>query len=239
MSKRTWAILGATSIIAKEFAQLAAKEGHALLLVGRHPAQLAIIAADLTLRYGAHCDVITADFSNNINQLIKILEHHKHVDLFIAHSFMMNNDQLNCERIKQLVDVNITSIAQLIDAYLHKKQREHHLLFLSSVAACKGRAKNSLYGASKAAIEVYLQGLQQAASPKQHITIARLGFIDTHVTYDEPGIFYASPPKACAKACWNALHAHKRLIYHPFFWRYITLILNHLPFFVYKKMRKL
>ena len=239
MSKRTWVILGATSVIAKEFAHLAAQSGHALLLVGRHHQQLAVIAADITLRYHVHCDVITADFAHDIHQLIKILEHHKNIDLFIAHSFMLNNDKLNSQNIAELVTVNISSTAQLIDAYWHKKQREHRILFLSSVAACKGRAKNSLYGASKAAIEIYLQGLQQAASPKQHITIARLGFIDTHVTYGEPGIFYASPPKACAKACWNALKDNKRLIYHPFFWRFIMALITHLPFSIYKKMRKM
>ena len=239
MSKRTWVILGATSIIAKEFAHLVAQSGSALLLVGRHQPQLATIAADITLRYQVHCDVITADFANDINQLIKILEHHKNIDLFIAHSLMLNNDKLNSKTIAELVNVNITSTAQLIDAYWHKKQTEHRLVFLSSVAACKGRAKNSLYGASKAAIEIYLQGLQQAASPKQHITIARLGYIDTHMTYGEPGIFYASPPKACAKACWSALKANKRMVYHPFFWRFIMALITHLPFSIYKKMRHL
>lgn len=239
MSKRTWVILGATSVIAKEFAHIAAQSGHALLLVGRHQPQLAVIAADIALRYQVHCDVITADFANDINQLIKILEHHKNIDLFIAHSLMLNNDKLNSKTITELINVNIASTAQLIDAYWHKKQTEHRLLFLSSVAACKGRAKNSLYGASKAAIEIYLQGLQQAASPRQHITIARLGYIDTHVTYGEPGIFYASPPKACAKACWHALKANKRMIYHPFFWRFIMALITHLPFSIYKKMRHL
>lgn len=237
MSKRTWVILGATSIIAKEFAHLAAQSGHALLLVGRDQSQLAIIAADVSLRYRVHCDVITSDFSTDINQLIKILEHHRNIDLFIAHSVMLNNDKLNSKTIAELTNVNITSTIQVIDAYWHKKQSEHRIVFLSSVAACKGRAKNSLYGASKAAVEMYLQGLQQAASPKQHITIARLGFIDTHVTYGETGIFYASPPKVCAKACWDAMKENKRMIYHPFFWRYIMLLITQLPFVVYKKMR--
>ncbi len=237
MSKRTWVILGATSVIAKEFAHLAAQAGHALLLVGRHQPQLAVIAADIALRYQVHCDVITADFAHDINQLIKILEHHKNIDLFIAHSVMLNNDKLNSKNIAELVNVNITSTAQLIDAYWHKKQSEHRILFVSSVAACRGRAKNSLYGASKAAIEIYLQGLQQAASAKRHITIARLGFIDTHVTYGEPGIFYASPPRACAQACWKALKGNRHMIYHPFFWRFIMGVIRCLPFALYRKMR--
>jgi len=178
MSKRTWVILGATSIIAKEFAHLAATLGHALLLVGRDQEQLDIIAADIRLRYHVHCDVMNTDFSNNIQQLITVLDHLKNIDLFIAHSVMLNNEKLTNKTISELINVNITSTIQLIEAYWHKKQTQHRILFVSSVAACKGRAKNSLYGASKAAVEMYLQGLQQAASHKQHITIARLGYID-------------------------------------------------------------
>lgn len=239
MTKRTWVILGATSIIAKEFAHLAAQAGHALLLVGRNQEKLTAIAADITLRYQVLCDVITADFSHDVKQLIKIMDHHKNIDLFIAHSCMLNNDKLNNININELISVNVTSIAQLIDAYWHKKQTEHRIVFLSSVAACRGKIRNSLYGASKAAIEIYLQGLQQGASSKQNITIARLGYIDTHVTYGDPGVFYASPPEACALACWNGIYSGKRMIYHPFFWRYIMTIITYLPFFMYKKMRQL
>ena len=239
MKRRTWVILGATSIIAEEFARIAAQSGYSLLLIGRNQVRLEIISADIIQRYHVHCEVITTDLALNINPLIKILEHHKNIDLFIAHSVMINNDKLSSDSISELLNANVTNTIQLIHAYWHKKQTEHRLLFISSVAACRGRAKNSLYGASKAAIEVYLEGLQQAASNSQHITIAKLGFIDTHATYGEPGIFYASPPKACAKACWLALKAKKRMLYHPFFWRYIMGIMTGLPFFIYKKMGKL
>lgn len=239
MKRRTWVILGATSIIAEEFAQCVASEGSSLLLIGRDKPQLAIIAANITLRYHVHCDVLPIDLANNINPLIAILKHQKNIDLFIAHSVMLNNSQLNNNNIPELLNANITNTIQLIHTYWHKKQNEHRLLFISSVAAARGRAKNSLYGASKAAIEVYLQGLQQTASSNQQITIARLGYIDTHVTYGEPGIFYASPPKACALACWKALSTKKRTIYHPSFWRFIMVIITHLPFIIYKRMGRM
>jgi short-subunit dehydrogenase len=237
VKRRTWVILGATSIIAEEFARLAAQNGHRLVLVGRREAQLHVIASDIMLRYHVNCDVIPADFAKNIDPLLKILDHHKNTDLFIAHSLMSNNDQLTPDLITELVNVNITNTIRLIHSYWHKKQNEHRIIFLSSVAACRGRAKNSLYGASKATIETYLEGLQQHASSEQYITIARLGFIDTHATYGEPGIFYASPPKACAKACWQASQARKRTIYHPTFWWLIMGIIRYMPFFVYRRIR--
>lgn len=237
--KRTWVIFGATSIIAEEFAHCAANEGNALLLIGRDKQQLDIIAADITLRHHVHCDVLAVDLAKDIHSLIKIIEHQKNIDLFFAHSVMLNNNQLNSTNISELLNANITNTIQLIHAYWHKKQTQHQLIFISSVAASRGRAKNSLYGASKAAIEVYLQGLQQVATNHQQITIARLGYIDTHVTYGEPGIFYASSPEACANACWHAINKKKRNIYHPSFWGVIMGIITYLPFFIYRRMGKL
>jgi len=56
MSARTWVILGATSIIAEEFAHMAARSGNALILVGRNLSQLNILASDIRLRYAVACD---------------------------------------------------------------------------------------------------------------------------------------------------------------------------------------
>jgi len=240
MDKNTWVILGATSIIAEKFAQLAAEAGHDLLLVARDQPQLAIIAADIRLRYRVQCEEMTIDFAKDSSLLIeKLGNSQREFNLLIAYSLMINNNKLDNNNIASLIEVNIISTVQIIHAYLNSRQKQHRLVYLSSVAAVKGRAKNSLYGASKSAIELYLQGLQQAATKNQFITIARLGFIDTKLTFGEPGIFYASSPAACAKACWRASLAHKRLIYHPFFWRFIMALISRLPFFLYQKMSKL
>ncbi len=238
MSTRTWFMLGATSIIAQEFAHLAARAGNKLVLVGRGEQHLAIIAADIRLRHHVDCAVISVDFGADITHLINALrDDTQEIDLFVAHTHMISNDQLDVGAISKSIHVNIVSTIQLIYTYLHKPQSQHRLIFLSSVAACRGRAKNSFYGANKAAVELYLQGLQQAASANQHITIARLGFIDTKLTYGEPGVFYAASPEGCAMACWKASFSNNRLFYYPFFWRMLMGVIMGLPFFIYKKMR--
>ncbi|ASQ45364.1 SDR family NAD(P)-dependent oxidoreductase [Legionella clemsonensis] len=238
MRVRTWIILGATSIIAEEFAQLAARKKKNLLLVGRNLEQLEIIAANLRIRYKVQCDLLFTDFSKDISTLLELLQRKSpcEFDLFIAHSAMLQNHELNLTAIEDMVHTNVLSTLQLIHVYLQRAQSHYYLLFLSSVAACRGRSKNSLYGGTKAAIEVYLEGLQQSTKNLQ-VTVARLGFIDTIQTYGNPGIFYASSPKACAKACWRAVTTGKRQIYHPFFWRFIMAIIKHLPFFIYKRMK--
>lgn len=240
MIQRTWVMLGATSIIAEKFAHIAAQSGHQLLLVGRQQTQLNVIANDIKLRYQVRCDVFVIDLIEHVNDLLAVLKtENRELDLFIAYSDFTDNDHLHVEAISNLIKVNILTTTLVIHTYLNRQQKEYNLLYLSSVAACRGRAKNSLYGASKASIEIYLQGLQQAASNNQHITIARLGFIDTKQTYGLPGIFYAAPPDSCAKACWKALIHRKRMFYYPYFWQIIMAIITRLPFFLYKKMGKI
>lgn len=235
--KRQWVICGATSAIAEEFAKIAAQAGHDLLLVGKDEPQLQIIACDLQLRYSITCQVMLQNFCNNPEHLIEHIKNSaQELDIFLAHSLIVNNRNLTTESMQSLINVNITSTCQLIHTYVNRQQNDYHLLFLSSVAAVRGRAKNSLYGASKKAIEVYLEGLQQA-NPHQGISIARLGFIDTKTTYGEEGIFYASPPNHCAMNLWHAAMRKKRLFYHPSFWRLIMAIIKGLPFYLYKRLR--
>jgi short-subunit dehydrogenase len=240
MKERTWMILGATSIIAEEFARLAAKAGSSLLLVGRNEAQLAIICTDLRIRYQVNCDILLTDFAQDLTAILNVFQKNlAEIDLFIAYSAIIENADLDKSKIEELIMVNVLSTVNIIHAYKQKQQNTHRLIFLSSVAACRGRAKNSLYGGSKALIEIYLEGLQQASAGQFKLTIARLGFIDTGQTFGQSGIFYASPPKACAKACWKALNAGKGLIYHPFFWRFIMALLRGVPSFIYKKMKSI
>jgi short-subunit dehydrogenase len=237
MTPRTWVILGATSIIAEKFAHRVAADGHHLRLVGRDLEQLETIAQDIRLRYGVPCDIVLMEMTTHTDKLLTVLKPcANELDLFIAHSDFTGNNELNQLSITELIEVNVLATTLLIHTYLNLNQGQHHLFYLSSVAACRGRSKNSLYGGSKAVIEVYLEGLQQTALTTQHITVVRLGFIDTKQTYGLPGVFHAADPQECAKACWKAIKRKKRMFYYPAYWRAIMAIITRLPFFIYKKM---
>lgn len=237
MSKMTWVITGATSAISKAFAKLIAPQSEALILVGRNEIELHRQAKDINIRYAVHCEILVQDFEQPITPLLEMINEYKTpLGLFLAHSHMHDNDHLNLLEIQKLVTVNLLKTCQIVHTYLHKPQNKHQLIFLSSVAAARGRGKNSLYGASKAAMEVYLQGLQQTANPNTTLTIARLGYIDTLQTYGKPGIFYAASPENTAKACLRALTRKKRLFYYPFFWRWIMAMICTMPWGIFKKL---
>ncbi len=237
MKTRTWIIVGATSLIAEQFAHIAAQKGFNLRLVGRNKEQLFIIAQDILLRFGISCSIHLDDFQDNTQLPLIFSDCQEEIDLFIAHSAFADNIELTATSIEQLIQINVLVSSLLIHYYLNLTQQSHNLLYLSSVASCRGRAKNSLYAGTKGAIELYLEGIQQTAPRSQNICVAKLGFIDTKQTYGMSGIFYAASPKNCAQACWRALQKHKKYIYFPKFWQGIMIAIRYAPFFLFKKIK--
>lgn len=180
-----------------------------LVLVGRQASQLDIIAKDIRLRYPVSCEVLLVDLATQTDKLLTVLQHDtRELDVFIAHSDFTDNLHLNTETITQLIKTNILTTTLLIHSYFNRSQKEYHLLFLSSVAACRGRAKTACMGRVKQVLKFIYRDTTSCVK-NQHITIARLGFIDTKQTYGVPGVFYAASPYSCAQACLKALN-HKK-----------------------------
>ena len=238
-SAHTWIITGGTSVVAEAFAHLAAKSAKRVILVGRNAQQLTLICADIQCRYQINCEYLIQDFNDDITPLLeKLAEIKQSCSLFLAHADTSNNSELNRETISRLIRVNIENTILLAHQYWQHSQKHKNIIYISSVAANNGRSKNSLYGATKSAVEIYLQGLQQESKQEQHILIARAGFLDTHQTFGMPGIFHAAKPLAFAKRLWQSNQRQRHRIYFPRFWRFIMLIFSMMPWPLYKKMNK-
>jgi hypothetical protein len=235
---RDWIILGASSSIAKAFMKKVAHKVHHLILVGRDKVDLEHSAQDLKIRYHIRVDVIQADLSleKDINDICFLIENsNAKLSLFIAHSAGFQNKDLNQAHIQSLINTNIQSTIQLIHHFIYHAKKPQSLIYLSSVAGDRGRSANSLYGASKKAIEVYLEGLKTSI---KHIDIfaIRLGFIDTPQTYGKKGVFLAKSPEKCATFLDKIQVKRLNRQYYPWFWRYIMLIIKAIPKKIFNRL---
>ena len=63
------------------------------------------------------------------------------------------------------------------------------------------------------------------------------GFVDTPMTagLSKGGPLWATPEKV-AEDMVRAMEKRQSILYTPWFWRYIMLIIKHVPDFVFKKM---
>ena len=111
---------------------------------------------------------------------------------------------------------------------------------IGSVAGDRGRKANYLYGASKAFIATYVEGLQhRIALEKSNVTVS---LIKPGPTESAMTQHLLTQGKKLAKAedvaeqIVHGMQLGKRTIYTPTLWRIIMLIIRHLPFFIFKKL---
>ena len=240
-------IIGATSAIAEAVARMYAAQGQHLYLLARNAERLQTMAADLKLRGAAsvyHAAFEAADFARHREILDDILAHAGgHLDIvLIAHGTLP--DQSACEQDFRLAleefNTNGLSILSLLThlASQFERQGKGTLAVISSPAGDRGRQSNYVYGAAKAAVSVFLQGLRnRLQSHGVHVLTIKPGFVDTPMTAEfKKGPLWAKP-ESVAAGILRAIEKKKSVVYLPWFWRWIMLIIVHIPEFIFKRMK--
>lgn len=238
-------IFGATSAIAEATARIYAEEGAEFLLLARNADRLESVKADLKSRGAKKVEPIIADLSNsaeheNLFQEIK----NKLPDFdtaLIAYGSL--GDQRDCEidfdKLYEELDVNFVSVVSLLTylANFFAAKQSGTIAVISSVAGDRGRQSNYVYGAAKGALTVLLQGLRNRLfSDGVHVLTIKPGFVDTPMTADIKKNFLFVKPEVVAAAIKKAIENKKDVIYVPWFWRYIMLLIKLIPEFIFKRL---
>ncbi len=241
MGKVCWIIAGATSAIAIRFAHVVAMQGDQLILLGRDNKKLSAIQADLKIRYDVSVDYLffdaveTKQHSEIANACIQLAKNPIH--LFIAFGLMIPGASIehSANEATTTINANLTGVVSLSFAFLphFQAQKQGSILVLGSVAGDRGRPPNFDYGAAKAGLATFCEGLRGALMPDNvSVTLMKLGYIDTPMTYGKNGLFPAASPWACAQACLHAANKKSAIVYYPGFWRWIMCIFKALPQFI-------
>jgi decaprenylphospho-beta-D-erythro-pentofuranosid-2-ulose 2-reductase len=238
-------IIGATSAIAHETARLLAGAGDELFLVARDPERLAAVRQDLTVRHGvtvhsAALDVL--DFDRHGEVVSEVFRTLGRVDLvLIAHGDLP--DQKACEASAEAAlrsfSVNALSVVSLLTEVANHMEAQGHgtVAVISSVAGDRGRRSNYVYGSAKGAVSLFLQGLRSRLHPSGiRVVTIKPGFVDTPMTaHIKKGILWASPEKV-ASGIVRAVTRPRDVVYLPWFWRWIMLVVRVLPEGVFKRL---
>lgn len=240
-------IIGATSAIATATARLYAQKYNAnFFLVARDATRLSELSDDLKVRGASAITTKVTDLANDAEYPLWIEEafsSYKNIDVtLIAHGIL--GDQKSCEqdvsKMQEMMHINgFSALAMLTElANRYEKQGAGSIAFISSVAGDRGRSSNYVYGASKAVVTTFLQGLRvrMAKLGVQVLTI-KPGFVDTPMTaeFDKSGPLWAKP-EDIAIGIEKAIVKGKNEVYLPFFWRYIMGIILHIPHFIFNKL---
>lgn len=239
-------IVGATSAIAQETARLFAKEGAELFLVGRNADKLETVAADLRVRGAHQVETLVMDATElDRHQALfdQVLDSLGGLDtVLIAHGTLSDQDKAeqSVEETLRELNTNFLSAVSLstIVANYFEKQKRGCLAVISSVAGDRGRQSNYVYGAAKGGLNVFLSGLRNRLF-KSGVTVLTIqpGFVATPMTaHLKQGPLFVSAAKVGADI-YQAIQKKRDVLYTPFFWRYIMLIIKNVPEPVFKRLK--
>jgi decaprenylphospho-beta-D-erythro-pentofuranosid-2-ulose 2-reductase len=111
---------------------------------------------------------------------------------------------------------------------------------ISSVAADRGRPRNYTYASAKAALNVYLEGMRSRLyAAGTVVQVIKLGPVDTPMTVDHPKNALFSRPDVVAQAILSGMKSGRAVLYVPWFWRPIMLLVRNLPESIFQRARSL
>lgn len=239
-----WIILGATSGIARAFARKCAENGAELHLLGRDLPELESLAADCKLRGATKATAVAFDARKpekfeGIIDTVALATGTLNAAVFVGSM----PEQAEIDADPSLIDGTIQDsftgparFLQLLAPELEKRGNGT-IIGVGSVAGDRGRVGNYVYGAAKAGFATYLSGLRNRLTRAgAHVVTVKPGFVDTSMTWGIEGMFLVASPEDVANSLMKAVDKKKNVIYTPFFWRYIMLIIRSIPEFIFKKL---
>lgn len=236
-------IIGATSSLGTAICQVLARRNYTLFLAGRDSAELEIIATDLRIRHSAailtgKLDLSYVTFSAE-EFLLDVEEKFGNFDTAFLLTGDMGaavHDEKNIERV---VKVNFLQPAKILELMAEKMMGWHggNIAVISSVAGDRGRQSNYIYGSAKAGLTAFASGLRNKfLCHDVHIMTVKPGFLDTPMTYGMQSPLIYAREKA-AESIVKAMIQKKDVVYVPFFWRYIMLIIMLIPEKIFKRLK--
>lgn len=237
-------LLGAGSDIAVSLAYVLAAQKHNLLLAARNLEHLKEIAADLRIRHQVetHCLAFDALDYQSHAQFYCDLPLKPDVAIcafgYLGDQEIAMRDFKEAQKILASNFIGAVSILNVVAADFAQRQ-SGTIVGISSVAGDRGRQSNYLYGSAKAGFSAYLSGLRNRMfSSNVHVLTVKPGFVRTKMTANLqlPPVVTASPEQV-AKNIYKALRRKHNILYSLWMWKYIMLIINSIPEFIFKKLR--
>lgn len=238
-------IVGATSAMAEACARLWAQRGDQLFLAARNDKQLQSIAADLKTRGAQRVGAKVFDATDFAQHAALLAEATRFMDgldtVLIAHGTLSDQERAQTDVNYALGEIttNGTSVVALMSLAGEQlaAQGRGAIAVISSVAGDRGRQSNYVYGSAKALVSAFASGLRQRLAKKGvHVVTIKPGFVDTPMTaHLKKGALWAKPDQV-ARDISQAIDKGRTVVYTPGFWRFIMLIIKHIPEFLFVKI---
>jgi decaprenylphospho-beta-D-erythro-pentofuranosid-2-ulose 2-reductase len=233
------AFLGATKGMGRALARRMAERGDALCILGRNPRDLERSAADLSIYAGGAevpcvpCDLEKPEtFSTAIAAAREALGGLHGIVLSAGVFATQDALEADPELVERLLRVDFTNTILFCEAAKKALLAEGGgtLCAFSSVAGERGRKPVIIYGAAKAGLTHYLEGLDHKHSADGlHVITVKPGFVKTSMTAGLSPPPFAGEPDVVAHRVLRAIDRGTPVVYAPSPWRFIMALIRALP----------
>ena len=232
-------LLGATKGMGRALARAMAARGDRLFLLGRDEEDLARSAADLEIRGAsgkvgcARCDLLeAASFSPALDRADAALEGFDTV--VVSAGVFATQEELEADpsRCDELLQTNFSGTLGFCEAARKRllARGGGTLCAFSSVAGDRGRKPVVLYGAAKAGLSHYFEGLDHRFREQGlRAVLVKPGFVKTSMTAGLSPPPFAGQPDRVAPVVLAAIDRGRPVVYVPRIWRWILLAIRLLP----------
>lgn len=241
-------VLGATRGMGRAVARELASRGATVFLLGREATELETSANDIRARRAeavagaAPCDLERPETFGPALDAAQAALGGRFDTVVVTAAMFATQDQLEAdpELTRRLLTVNFANTVVFCEEARRRLLADPAggtLCVFSSVAGERGRKPVVLYGAAKAGLSRYLEGLDHKFRARGLRTVCvKPGFVKTGMTEGlRPPPFAGEPGPVAVDVC-DAIAAGKPVVYTPRIWALIMFVIRLLPRFVMRKI---
>jgi len=246
--KKKAILIGAAGGIGKQVALRLAREGYVLALLDRSKDTLNILCNEINRIHGEtraifyQHDVTAYDQVTGLFR--EIVAELGGLDLFVYVAgviYFPTIDEFNFAEDRKMVDVNLLGAMAWMSEVAPRFQsmRGGQIVGVSSVAGDRGRVGNPGYNTSKAGFTCYLEALRNRLTRHGvNVITIKPGMVKTDMLTlpNAPKPVLAVVPEQAAEGIWNAIKKRKQVAYISGLWRWVMLVITHIPSVIFRRL---
>jgi short-subunit dehydrogenase len=237
--------LGATKGIGRALARLMAARGDTLFLLGRDAEDLERSAADLAVVGSAPAGTASCDladpssFAPALDRAEQVLGR---IDTVVVTAGLFATQaelEADAELAERVLSVDFTGTVLFAEEARKRllQRGGGTLAVFSSVAGERGRKPVVLYGATKAGLTSYLEGLDHKfRSAGLRVVCVKPGFVKTGMTAGLKPPPFAGEADDVARRVLGAIDRGDPVVYAPAAWGPVMAVIRALPRFVMRRI---
>jgi short-subunit dehydrogenase len=246
--KKKAIVVGATGGIGTALTRRLAMEGYVLALLDRSEVTLKLLCDEINQTHGG---TYAVPYEHDVTVYKKIPDLFRKIvadlggiDLFVYVAgaiYFPTMDEFNFVEDHKMVEVNLLGAMAWMSeiAPVFQSMGGGQIVGVSSVAGDRGRVSNPGYNTSKAGFTCYLEALRNRLTRHGvNVITIKPGMVKTQMLDlpNAPKPMLAVTPEQAAEGIWKAIQKRKQVAYISGLWRWVMLVLTHIPSIIFRRL---